>query len=812
MRPVFCLLVFSISLIWAAPTFAQNVFVTAGEHDAFTRIFLDAPEGMEWRLSANEDGYAFVANDAVTGFNLSRAFQRITTKRIRNLEPQDSTLLIKLACDCVADAYDWEDGNVVIDIADRPQGSRAKGTAPIVDPVFVDRLSLRTEIYDWSARISQDLSHVIPKRKTVPPDIAPPKDQPAPRLQVKFQPPYPIPDSHLPIGIGAHTGAFAVPVLPPAFTDSQVFFPVMKPDLPRQSEAQDFQDSLMRELQRAVSQGVVEVTPSELWQPARNVITGSQPSASKNSAQTGATNQNNIPATSQQIVVTTAPDAALAEVVHSMSDNVQSSTCLPTAWLDPAQWASGQPSAGFSGLRAQLLGEFDKPDPIAVLALARHYLYMGFGLEARRLVETFSVDAEQAELISELGHYLDGGAPRLAGILPSQVGCSPPATLWSILANPNGISDPDLDLRQILAAFSDLPVHLRGMIGPTLASSFSNAGKIDAAIGIRNLLDRSANADAESLNMIEAEIALAKDQEDAVMAPLDAVITNDGSQAALAMIKLIKEKRRLGQRIDPSLASAADALAVEYRGTDLGRQLTETAIRAFSTSGQPQTTFDRINEAQARRTVADETTRTLRIEAFYDAAVNSSNTAFVRLMHKEDFPTTEMPALKMRDQELTARISVAERLNRLGFFEKASDVLAPVAATASIETRRELARIAFARGQLDEALILIEDLNDTESEVLRVKVFLKQERYEQTLPILEQLGRTDQAAQIAWIAGDSARIAELDQRPIADVASYTPDLAGTSIFDSSDAEPLELGREMITSSQDLRQKILEHLN
>jgi hypothetical protein len=155
---------------------------------------------------------------------------------------------------------------------------------------------------------------------------------------------------------------------------------------------------------------------------------------------------------------------------------------------------------------------------------------------------------------------------------------------------------------------------------------------------------------------------------------------------------------------------------------------------------------------------------------------------------------------------------VAERLNRLGFFEKASEILAPVAATASIETRRELARIACARGQLDEALILIEDLNDTESEVLRVKVFLKQEKYAQTLPILEQLGRTDQATQIAWIAGDSARIAELDQRPIADVASYTPDLAGTSIFDSSDAEPLELGRDMITSSQDLRQKILEHLN
>jgi predicted negative regulator of RcsB-dependent stress response len=364
----------------------------------------------------------------------------------------------------------------------------------------------------------------------------------------------------------------------------------------------------------------------------------------------------------------------------------------------------------------------------------------------------------------------------------------------------------------MLAAFSDLPVHLRNLLGPALAETLTDAGRLDDAIAVRSLLGRSAGAHQESVQMIEAEIELAKGETENAKAHLNAVIAEDSSEAARAMVKLINENRRSGLPVDPQLASAADALAVEYRGTELGRELTEAAIRAFSISGQPQITFERLHDARAAAALSDATIHALQIEAFHDAALNADDAGFVMISHKESYPPPQTNQQDLPLPELSARLAMANRLTGLGFADKAYDILAPAAHVQNDETRLAAARVLASQGDFGQALQQIQGLEDATSTELRLNALVRLKRYAEAISLLEEMGRISDAVQLAWIAGDLVRIRRMDDRPISWLASARERPEVTNILEHPTFEPLELGRQMISSSQSMRAEIMAFLD
>jgi hypothetical protein len=118
-----------IVLLLAAQTAAAEVArVTSGEHDGYSRLLVTTaavPDG--WRLTRTEDGYALGAGTGTTGFDLSRAFDRIPRTRITALfaDPADGRLRIRVGCACHAIAFRHEGRYLVVDVRDGPAPARS---------------------------------------------------------------------------------------------------------------------------------------------------------------------------------------------------------------------------------------------------------------------------------------------------------------------------------------------------------------------------------------------------------------------------------------------------------------------------------------------------------------------------------------------------------------------------------------------------------------------------------------------------------------------------------------------------------------
>lgn len=140
--------------VWllATPAGAEVARVTGGEHADFTRLVVQAPGLGDWRFGRTDGGYELQAATAITGFDLSRAFDRIPRSRVSGLwrDPANGRLHLALACDCHAIAFEYRPGMVVIDVKPglAPAGS---GFETTLDPQRSPRAPAtpRIAVYDW---------------------------------------------------------------------------------------------------------------------------------------------------------------------------------------------------------------------------------------------------------------------------------------------------------------------------------------------------------------------------------------------------------------------------------------------------------------------------------------------------------------------------------------------------------------------------------------------------------------------------------------------------------------------------------------
>ncbi|ULB11099.1 hypothetical protein ORIO_14460 [Cereibacter azotoformans] len=265
--------------------------------------------------------------------------------------------------------------------------------------------------------------------------------------------------------------------------------------------------------------------------------------------------------------------------------------CPADERMDVASWLDDRPVAEqMSAALSGLTGEFDQPRPEAIAAAVRFYLGLGFGAEARLLLETFTFESADRETWETMARVLDGER-QPGGPLSSMASCDTAAALWSVLADPP-TSSRAVNAPAVLRAFSSLPRHLRQTLGPRLAETLMNLGDLANAEGIRQIMMRGSTDPSAGVTLTEARLMMVTG-EPLPLADLERVKAEPGSMSGEALALLIERKAAYGEAPTADDVLQLAAMHHEARGTKLDGRLGRAYRLALALSGDFDQAFAR---------------------------------------------------------------------------------------------------------------------------------------------------------------------------------------------------------------------------
>ncbi len=509
-------LVLVIWLAWSSFALAAPVMVKSGEHEGFTRLVLDFGAPVDWNVGRTLDGYELRLNSASPRYDLTEVFALIGKGRLAAIwvDPAAMSLRIGIACACHAIPFEFRPGIVVIDLRD---GAPPKGSS-----------------------FEQTLDG------TKPPALA---EKPTPRPR---QRPGAGPTSYVWTDIAADD----LPQMtqsgpPPALTSD----PALEP----------LRESLLRQLSKGATQGVVDLAlpdlppvtnESHLQLPAVRIGLGELPGLTVGTGQ---------------------PD-------HT-SLGGKGEVCTDAESLDIASWGSDAPvSEQFSGAMAGLIGEFDKPDAVALERAVKFQLFLGFGAEARQLLRAFPADLPDAQLWSSLASILDD-EPDTGPAFLGQSACGTPAALWSMLALPPPKKGDAVDRDAVLLAFSALPLALRRHLGPRLADRFFDLDDAETAGAIRNAILRAPGNAGPGVALLEAEIEMTNGNAAGAELRLDIILADSGPGTPAALVALVAARVAQDLPIESAHVVALESILTEQAGGTAEPDLRNALVLAQAASG-----------------------------------------------------------------------------------------------------------------------------------------------------------------------------------------------------------------------------------
>ncbi len=353
--------------------------------------------------------------------------------------------------------------------------------------------------------------------------------------------------------------------------------------------------------------------------------------------------------------------------------------CAAPQRVNVSDWGDPDlpPAAQLTDLSG-FLGEFDRADPEALALAVRRHLWLGFGAEALVLVDTFGAEAADAALWRSMARAVDGD-PDPEGPFAGMTACDGPAALWAALVTPT-LSPSEVNAPAVLAAFSALPPHLRRSLGPGLTEKFLRAGDGSTAQSLRDAMLRG---DPAAATLVDARIALRRDQPEQAAAEAEAALARGGPDSAAALVTLIEARFQARKPLAPADVTAVAAMRHEQPDDPA---LTRAMILAQGLAGSFDAAFADLQSAPAQ--VLATTTPDLwavLAEMGPDSAV---------ITH------AILPALPAPSAAEQTRLQLAKRLTDLGFGAAAQIWIGPDGdplALAAAELAAGQARAALTR-------------------------------------------------------------------------------------------------------------------
>jgi len=724
-----------LALLLPLAALAQPVRVTSGEHDGFTRLVLDYGSPQDWQVGRTLDGYALRLTGPTPTYDLTGVYDLIGRGRLAAVwvDPATQALRIGIGCACHAQPFEFRPGIVVIDLKDGPppKGSSFEiALGGVAVPDLADRPGLRPR-----------------PRPAAPAPASPNRTEGYDWAAVALGPdPLPAPANP--------ATADAPPPAPDPLPDTD-------PDL------QPLRDVLLHQLSRGAAQGVIDMA-----HPPAQDTDAALPDP---------------PSGPVRIRLQGLPGVRIdGDPTAPARLTAAGAGCLADDRLDLASWGGERPvSEQMADATTGLMGEFDAPDPAAVLRAVRFLLFIGFGAEARQMLAQLPVAQPDAAILTSLAHILDGSrepAPAFAGM----AACDTAAALWAILGDPAPVRGEAFDRAAALRSFSALPVHLRRWLAARLADRFMALDDAAAAESVRDAVLRAPGDAGPEVALMQARLDLEAGDPARADRRLTPLIAPSGPATPEALIAQVATHLAQRAPLDPAQIVALEGVLHERRNSPDAARTALAVTQARALAGEFDAAF--LDLATVPQAAVD--VWTLLAEIGPDSA----------LLAHAVLPEGAAPSLPapVADQ-------VARRLSDLGLSTEARTWLRQVPQPDP----HLAARIALQTGDARSALRLIAGSDDPETGPLRA----------------EALGRLGEEAALAEVlagAGDQearwravARARDWSLLAASGPAVWQAVAAVATGRDAAPPEsnpgPLEQGHALATASAQTRQAVADLL-
>jgi len=759
MRPIRSLVaVLAASLAAAAGAMAQQasaperILVRAGEHAGFSRLAFDLPATTEWRIDLDGRRLLVTFPDRRFDFDVRQIFPerrvtRVTAARAERGPAGGTALRLTLSCDCEAEAYRFAETMLVVDLRPRDPRSRAPSRAPT-----------RNEPTSGNAPAP------------TPPDPArSPSTAPAAR------------------GPGPDPADAAI--APDVRTQPE-------PDGEPNSVAQA-RDRLLRQLTRAADQGLIafretEARPNDASpfarepavprdsadssvSPTETESASASASASITQAQPASVSSPVIAEDAVQLEARTAFDPLGRHDALVTADDAarRAARCRGDDWLDAIAWAGGEARSHdvllqrIGRLRAAIVNELDRPAEDEAVRLAKLYLSLGFGAEARQALSAFGADSERVAWLRVAAAVLDGTPDEAVGRLASHSSCGARLGLWRLAAGlpptPEALAE-DAWRGSILEAFEALPITLRRALAPKIVETLLAHDALDLAEAAALRLARAPGDHGDAWRLAAALLALRLGDASRAEATLSTVAAGGGPEAERALLALTERDLAAGRKIPEERLQRLGAAAFVNRGTPLGLDLLVAEVRGRAGKGELSALFD----AFAGR---------LPLTRRTDDAVAAALRRALETLSAEDVgPVAYAEAVLGNRRRLggdavwdPARRRIAEELIAIGLPNAAREMLTPALARADEHSNIAAARAEAAMWRGDPALARLETLEGDAPAALRTQIHALAGRHDDAFLAASADGASSLQAELAFRAGrwEAARDAELDATRVA---------------------------------------------
>ena len=435
--------------------------------------------------------------------------------------------------------------------------------------------------------------------------------------------------------------------------------------------------------------------------------------------------------------------------------------CLPETSLSIGDWGGeGSYPQQIGALRTRLTGEFDRPHPETVAALARLYLHVGFGAEARSVLDM--ADVPEAATLSSLARIIDDEDAG-SGVFAGQAHCDTPAAMWAVLGAEPGAVPDQINENAVLNAFESLPPHLKQLLAARLSDGLHAAGATKAARSVLARVKRGIDALPPDIKLAEAQIDAPERDVTETMAQLEEIAETAGPETSAAAVEsLISLAAREDRPVAPGMTELASAYVTEYRGTEEAAKLWRAHIRALLSQVR---IGEALSEIATSEDIDAQTRDDMRSEVFRALVTRADDVTFLRHVVTDLRPGTADSS----DQVLAAAI---DRLLTLGLADEAMAAITQLDMPASDRMRQLLtARAHLGLAQPEEAELTLLGLQGDEAQALRIEARLQMGDYAYAADVYSAEGQADDLRQAAWIAGDWQRLpADGEDDPLSEAA------------------------------------------
>lgn len=638
-------------LIWlflSQTTAAQTVIVKSGEHPGFTRLVLELPKAADWQIGRTAEGYELRIADKTLRFDVTNVFRDIQRNRLAAIwmDPDSGGLRLGIACACHALPFEFRAGIIVIDLRDGPPPNGSSFELAL-DGTDAAKLAARP--------------------------VTRPRARPHTFVGAKVQSELPQPTYDW-MAAGASDPSSRQPVS--SALQSAVGLVI--------NDTGPFKDALLHQLSRGAAQGIVQMTKPNL--ASRNTT---------NPAEIGPR---------ANIRLGEAPGFAVAADPGPKDTLIKDgAACVADDTLDVTSWGSDESaSIQLANSRANLIGEFDRPNSVNVALAVKVLIRLGFGAEAKQLLEQMPVDHPDSALWKSMAKIVDGASDAEDPFAGMQT-CDTAAALWATLAMPELTIGARPRQEAVLRAFSALPAHLRRGLGPSLAAKFLAIDDVATARSISNSVQRSVSETVPDIAVMDAKIDLASGDAAAARAHLAPILAQAGPNTAATLIALVDAGIASGDPLDPTTAIALAALIREHSGSDLEPALRRAQILALGSAGD----FDRAFALLPKMPSAE-------LDLWQVLARSGSDTAI--LNHAVMRPDTNLPSLSADD-----RSQLAGHLSTLGLSDAALMWIGTQSKNTSDSDRQLAAKAYLSKDDPDASLTWLEGLDDSAALGLRAE-------------------------------------------------------------------------------------------